>query len=135
MLDFPVAAAANSNAASDFTVTGSTTLAGNLTAEFSSGFAAAAGSVYKVANFSSSATGAFARPAGVGPDFTVAVNPESIVLNSSGAGAADLAVTSVSAPATFTPGQPGTITWNVTNTARRPPVTGPTRSIFRPMAL
>ena len=110
-----MAAPANSNSAPDFTVTGSTTLAGNLTAEFSNGFAAAAGSVYKVANFSSSATGAFVRTAGVGPDFTVAVNPESIVLDSSGAGAADLAVTSVSAPATFTPGQPGTITWNVTN--------------------
>ncbi len=115
VLDFPVAAPANSNAAPDFTVTGSTTLAGNLTAEFSNGFAAAAGSVYNVANFSSSATGAFASTAGVGPNFTVAVNPKSIVLDSSGAGATDLAVTSVSAPATFTPGQAGAITWSVAN--------------------
>ena len=43
VLDFPVAAAANSNAAPKLTVTGSTTLAGNLTAEFSNGFAAVSG--------------------------------------------------------------------------------------------
>ena len=115
VLDFPVAAAVNSIAAPKLTVTGTTTLAGKLTAEFSNGFAAASGSVYKVASFASSATGAFASTAGVGPDFTVAVNPTSIVLNSSGAGAADLAVTSVSAPATFTPGQSGPITWKVIN--------------------
>ena len=115
VLDFPVAAAANSNAAPKLTVTGSTTLAGNLTAEFSNGFAAVSGSAYIVADFSSSATGAVASTAGVKPDFTVAVNPTSIVLNSSAAGAADLTVTSVSAPAKFTPGETGAITWNVTN--------------------
>ena len=115
VLDFPVAAAANTSAAPDFTITGSTTLAGDLTAEFSNGFAAGSGTAYNVASFSSSASGAFASTAGVGPDFTVAVNPTSIVLNSTGVGAADLDVTSVSAPATFTPGQSGSITWKVTN--------------------
>ena len=115
VLDFPVAAAANSNAAPKLTVTGSTTLAGNLTAEYANGFAASPGSSYTVAQFASAATGSFASTAGVGPDFTVGVNPTSIVLNSASQGAVKLAVTSVTAPTSFTPGQPATVNWQVTD--------------------
>ena len=95
-------------------VTGSTTLTGNLTAEFVSGFAASAGSTFTVAHFAKAATGSFASTAGVGPDFTVGVNLTSIVLDSTGQ-RADLAVTSVTAPPTFSPGQSATINWTVTN--------------------
>ena len=98
------------NAAPRLTVTGTTTLRGNLTAEFSGGFAAPAGTAYTVADLSSAAAGAFASTAGVGPDFTVAVNPTSIVLDSTQQAPSDLAVTSVNAPATFTSGQSGTVT-------------------------
>ena len=41
------------------------------------------------------------------------MNPTSIVLNSTSQGAAELAVTSVTAPATFSPGQSATINWQV----------------------
>jgi RHS repeat-associated protein len=115
VLDFQVAAQPNSANAPKLAVTGSTALAGKLIAEYGNGFAASAGSAYTVANFASAATGSFASTTGVGPDFTVNVNPTSVILDSTGVGAAQLDVTNVTAPATFSPGHIGPITWTVQN--------------------
>ena len=115
VLDFPVGAAAGTPGAPNLTVTGATTLAGDLTAEFAGGFAAGSASNYTVASFASAATGSFASVAGTAPDFTPTVVPTSIVLGAIATASSDLAVTSVSAPGTFSPGAQETVTWNVTN--------------------
>jgi RHS repeat-associated protein len=113
-LSFAVTVPANAAGAPNFTVNGSTTLGGNLTAAYTGGFGGNGGS-YTVATFATAATGSFADTSGVGPSFTPVINPTSIVLNGTAAGSADLAVTNVSAPASFTDGQTATITWNVAN--------------------
>ena len=115
VLDFPVAGAAGTNLAPNFTVTGATTLAGNLTAEYAGGFASASGTSYTAAHFASAASGAFASTAGTAPDFTPAVGPTSIILNGTTTGASDLQLLNVTAPSIFTPGQSGTVSWHVTD--------------------
>jgi RHS repeat-associated protein len=113
-LTFDVAGAPMSAAVPTLNVTGTTTFVGTLTAAFINGYAAVGGTAYTVANFASSA-GTFASTAGVGPAFTAAINPTNIVLTTANTGAADLAVTSVSAPTSFTSGDDDTITWQVAN--------------------
>ena len=114
-LAFAVGAAPGTAGAPDLTVTGATTLAGDLTAAYAGGFGASAGTAYTAATFATAAAGAFASTAGVGPAFTVAVGPTTVVLNSTAQGSADLSVGSVSAPASVAPGASATVTWTVTN--------------------
>ena len=114
-LDFPVAAAAGTPEAPNLTVTGATALAGNLTAEYSGGFAAAGGSAFTVANFATPVSGSFASTSGTAPDFNASVGTTTISLNGNAVAAGDLQVAGVTAPASFTPGQNGTISWTVTN--------------------
>jgi RHS repeat-associated protein len=116
VLDIAVGAAPGPSAP-DLTVVGATTLAGNLTAEFTGGFGATVGTAYPAATFTTAATGAFADTTGVGPAFTVAVGPTTIVLNVMAAASSDLDLTAVHAPTAATPGQPATFTWDVTNNA------------------
>jgi RHS repeat-associated protein len=141
-LDFEVAAAPGAAGAPSLTVTGATTLAGDLTADYVDGFTGAGGA-YTVATFTGGSSGSFASTSGAGPFFTPSVSAGSIVLNGtafSGTGGstplpvaptvsvptptptptptstpADLTVSAVTAPATFAPGSQQTITWTVTN--------------------
>jgi RHS repeat-associated protein len=113
VLNFSVDAAPASSGAPALTVGGAANLAGTLSAAFAGGFAIAAGTDYTVANFAGAAIGSFASTS-VAPDFGAIVNPTTIVLDSD-AVAADLAVESVTAPSSFTPGQTGSVSWTVEN--------------------
>ena len=141
-LEFAVEAAPGSGAP-DLTVDGATTLAGDLTAGYAGGFGANAGTAYApVATFAAAATGAFADTTGVGPAFTASVTPAAVDLDATGAGGAaagvataagttptptptanspsDLAVISVTAPATFAPGAQATVTFTVADQGANP---------------
>jgi RHS repeat-associated protein len=113
-LQFAIGGAPDSADAPSFTVTGTATLTGNLTATYANGFAATGGTMYTVANFQGPIKGAL-YTGGIGPLFTVAVNSTSIILTASALAAADLDVTSVTAPTTFSPGDNATIGWTVVN--------------------
>ncbi len=115
VLDFPIAAAANSAGAPSMTVSGATTLAGNLTAENAGGFTAASNTAYAVALFATPPTGSFASTAGTGPVFVPTVTSTGITLAGTGFGDVDLAISNVTAPANVTPGGQGFITWTGTN--------------------
>ena len=111
-LNFSVAALPGARAPS-FTVTGTTSLAGHLTAGLSNGFGSS-GDAYTAASFATAATGGFSSIA-AGPAFTAQVNPTNIILT--GSGAANLEASTISAPPNFTPGETDTITWQVSNIA------------------
>lgn len=133
-LDFQIAAAPGSSGAPNFTVTGNTSLAGDLTASYASSFTTTGGT-WTVATFDNPATGSFASTAGTGPNFTPTVTASQITLTggaytgtggSSGTGgnggtggtsggSVDLDVTAVNAPANFTSGENETLTWTVQN--------------------
>ncbi len=141
-LDFQVVAAAGAAAAPKLTVTGASTLSGDLTADYVNGFTGPGGA-YTVASFAGGSTGAFASTAGTAPFFTPSVSATQVVLNGTaftGTGGstplpvaptvavptptptptptatpADLTVSAVTAPATFAPGSQQTFTWTVTN--------------------
>jgi RHS repeat-associated protein len=142
-LDFQVAANPGA-AAPSFTVTGSTSLSGNLTADYVNGNALTGGA-YTVATFASPSNGTFTSTAGTTPFFTPAVGSTQIILNGSafsGTGGStplpadptsnttvtpppppptttnspDLVVSGVTAPTTFAPGSSQTFTYTVTNT-------------------
>ncbi|HEY1686274.1 MAG TPA: RHS repeat-associated core domain-containing protein [Tepidisphaeraceae bacterium] len=141
-LDFEIAADPTSANAPNFTVTGNTSLAGNLTADYVNGYTTSGGT-WTVATFDNAATGNFDSTAGTAPYFTPTVSASQIMLagtaftgtggsslgggsgNNGGGGgnggggttggSVDLNVTSVSAPANFMAGQSETLTWNVQN--------------------
>lgn len=141
-LDFEVAAAAGAAGAPKLTVDGATSLAGNLTADYVNGFTGSGGA-YKVVTFTSAATGTFASTAGTAPFFTPSVSATQIVLNGTAftgtggstplpipptvstptppippvvpTGTVDLAISTVTAPASFVVGSSQTITWAVSN--------------------
>ena len=117
-LTFAIGGVPGSAGAPVLTVTGNTTLAGNLTATLANGFAGSTGTSYTVATFANATTSSFDNASGVAPDFTAAVNPTSIVLDSTGgvaSNAVDLDVTSVTGPTGGSPGSAANISWNVTN--------------------
>ncbi len=122
-LDFPVAAAPGNPKSPHLTVALGATLAGNLTAEYANGFAAMPNTLFNVATFTGPAVGSFASTSGVGPAFTANVSTNGIALTSTLFGSTDLGITSMSAPSTASPGQPISITWNVTNNSSDTPTT------------
>ncbi len=114
-LEFAVAAAPGTSGAPSLSVTGQTTLAGDLGAEEAGGFAPGPGEEYTVATFANASAGTFASTAGAGPDFTANVSFTNIKLNSTNAGSANLAASAVTVMTSASPGSPATITWQVTN--------------------
>ena len=123
-LDFRVAAAPGSPNGPHLTVATLATLAGNLTAEYANGFAAMPNTTFNVATRSRPGRRQFRlHLGGVGPAFTANVSTNGIALTSTLFGSTDLGITSMSAPSTASPGQPITVTWNVTNNSTDTPTT------------
>jgi hypothetical protein len=65
------------------TVNGGVALAGSLSAALVNSFSPGPGVSYTAATFANAATGSFTSTTGVGPNFTVTVNPTSLVLETS----------------------------------------------------
>jgi len=94
-------------------VTGTANLAGTFTLNTVNGFTASPGQDFKVMTFAGS-SGSFSEVLGFGSTFSDAINPASFDIYAFLA-AADLQLSDVTGPATATPGQQTTVSWQVTD--------------------